>query len=93
MQVGLDRRDREKELPGNVSVALPLEHLEYDLALPPGDTVLAQEGLEELVDLDRGRDEKAQEVHDDENAVERVRDRTEQEKGDARKTHLPGMRS
>ncbi len=75
MQVGFDGRDRNKQLTGDIRVAFPLDNFEYDLTLPPGDTVFRQESLENPVDLDRGGNEVIQEIDNDEDAIQDVGDR------------------
>src|ERR1044071_4395295 len=45
VQVGLDRRQRDKQLTGNIRIALALDHFQDDLPLPVGDAVFCEEGF------------------------------------------------
>ena len=74
VKVGLDGRDRTKQLASDVRVAFPLDNLEYDLALLLGDTVFRQERLENSVDLERGGNDVIQEIDNDEDALKDVGD-------------------
>ena len=81
VQVGLDRRQGNEQLAGNIRIALALDHLEDDLPLPVGDAVSLDKGFGQGVHRERsewGSDGVAQEIDDQENAIQCVRDGAEQ---------------